>query len=70
VIEDTKKNLGWFGMKMEVSPARVGEIAVRKTLRKKMIIVPGSLAKLSSTIIRLLPRGITAATYHKVSRNK
>jgi short-subunit dehydrogenase len=70
VVEDTKRNLGWFGSKMEVSPAKVGEIAVRKTLRKKMIIVPGNLAKLSSFIIRVLPRRVTVSIYDKVSRNK
>jgi short-subunit dehydrogenase len=45
IVEDTKQHLGWFGMKMEVPPARVGEIAVRNTLRGKMMIVPGTWQK-------------------------
>jgi short-subunit dehydrogenase len=70
VIEDTKRNLGWFGVKMEVSPARVGEIAVRKTLRRKMIIVPGTLAKMSSIVIRTLPRRWVVSLYDKAGRGK
>jgi short-subunit dehydrogenase len=34
IVEDTKKKLGWLGMKMEVPPARVGEVAVKKTLHR------------------------------------
>jgi uncharacterized protein len=70
IVKDTKEKLGWFGMKMEVSPARVGEIAVRKTLRKKMIIVPGTLAKITSSIIRLLPRRWIVSIYNKAGRKK
>src|SRR5215217_26779 len=44
VIKDTKEKLGWFGVKMAVPPAKVGEIAVRRTLKKKLLIVPGTLA--------------------------
>jgi uncharacterized protein len=68
IVQDTKDKLGWFGMKMEVSPAKVGEIAVRKTLRKKMIIIPGTLAKFSSVIIRLLPRRWVVSMYDKAGR--
>jgi short-subunit dehydrogenase len=68
VIKDTKEKLGWFGMKMAVPPKRVGEIAVRKTLRRKMIIVPGTLAKASSILVRLLPRKFVVSLYNKVGR--
>ena len=40
IMQDTKAKLGWIGMKMAVPPKRVGEIAIRKTLRGKMTIVP------------------------------
>ena len=70
VVADTKKRLGWFGMKMAVPPERVGEIAVRKTFKKKLLIVPGTLAKLSSIIIRLLPRKMIVSFYNKSGRKK
>ncbi|HEX6890107.1 MAG TPA: SDR family NAD(P)-dependent oxidoreductase [Chryseolinea sp.] len=59
----TKKSLGWFGMQMAVPPEKVGEKAVKKTLKKKMIIVPGTLAKISATIIRTLPDRWMAGIY-------
>ena len=52
----TKKKLGWYGMQMAVPPKKVGEIAVKKTFKKKLIIIPGTLAKINATIIRILPR--------------
>ena len=63
---DTKENLGWFGVQMAVPPKQVGEIAVRKTLQGKMMIVPGTLSKISSYIIRILPRKWIAVLYGKV----
>jgi short-subunit dehydrogenase len=59
----TKERLGWFGMQMAVPPKKVGEKAVKKTFKKKMIIVPGTLAKISSTIIRTLPKRWMAGIY-------
>lgn len=64
IRETTKKRLGWFGMQMAVPPKKVGEIAVRKTLKKKLIIVPGTLAKISATVIRTLPRRWVTAMYN------
>ena len=55
-------------MKMAVPPKRVGEIAVKKTLHKKMIIVPGTLAKASSILIRILPRKFVVSLYNKVGK--
>ena len=66
IEDETRKKLGWFGMKMAISPKRVGEIAVRKTLRKKMMIVPGTLSKITSIFIRLLPRKWIVGLYGKV----
>lgn len=66
IVQDTKAKLGWFGMKMEVPPKRVGEVAIRKTLRGKMIIVPGTLATITSWVIRLLPRRTIVSIYNKV----
>ena len=68
VIADTKKQLGKFGMWSAVSPKKVGEIAVRKTLKGRMLIVPGTLSKLSSFFIRLLPTRWVAAIYYKLGK--
>jgi short-subunit dehydrogenase len=69
IEKDTKQKLGWFGVKMAVSPKKVGEIAVHKTLRGKMMIVPGTLSKISSFFIRILPRKWIVALYGKVGSN-
>jgi short-subunit dehydrogenase len=70
IVQYTKEHLGWFGMQMAVSPERVGEIAVRKTLRRKMMIVPGTLAKISSFLIRILPRRWIVALYGTADNQK
>lgn len=67
IVQYTKKQLGWFGMKMAVPPERVGEIAVRGTLRGKMMIIPGTLAKISSFFIRILPRRWVVSLYGTAS---
>jgi len=59
----TKKKMGWFGMQMAVPPGEVGEIAVRKTLEKQLIIVPGMLAKISAAIICTLPKRWMTSIY-------
>src|SRR5258705_4669998 len=63
---ETKRQLGWFGDQMAVSPEKVGEIAVRKTLHKKMVIIPGHLNKMVAFIIRVLPRRWITAIYYKL----
>jgi len=63
---DTKKKLGWIGQQMAVSPKRVGEIAVRKTLNKKMVIIPGTLNKVLAFVVRVLPRRWVVALYDKL----
>ena len=60
---DTKRRLGFIGMQMAVPPEKVGEVAVRQTLKGKMIIVPGNLAKVASGMVRILPRGVVASIY-------
>lgn len=70
VIEDTKKNLGWFGMKMALNPERVGEFGIRKMFRKKILIIPGTLARVSATLIRLLPKKMIVSIYNKAGRKK
>ncbi len=69
IKKDTKEKLGWIGMKMAVSPARVGEIAVRETFNRKMIIVPGTLAKIASAIIRFFPKKWVVAIYGKAGES-
>lgn len=56
IIKDTKQKLGWLGNAMALLPGKVGEVAVRETFNRKMVIVPGTLAKISSIVVRILPR--------------
>ena len=56
IVKDTKAKLGWIGNQMALDPETVGEVAVDETFNKKLIIVPGKLAKISSSLIRFLPR--------------
>jgi short-subunit dehydrogenase len=70
IKQDTKKRLGFLGMQMAVPPSRVGEIAVRETLNGKMIIVPGTIAKIMSGVLRLLPRGVMASAYGALGEEK
>ncbi len=64
----TKEKLGSLGMAMAVPVEKVGEIAVKKTLRRKMIIVPGTLAKILSGVIRFFPRRWVAAFYYRFTK--
>lgn len=68
IKKDTKEKLGWLGMQMAVSPEKVGEIAVQETLNKKLVIVPGTLAKIISVIVRILPRRFVVSIYNKVGK--
>ena len=65
IIAETKKQSGKLGNKMAVPPHKVGEIAVRKTLKGKMIIVPGFFANIMSGILRIAPLRISASIYNK-----
>jgi uncharacterized protein len=68
IVAETRKQLGWLADKMALSPKRTGEIAVRKTLRKKMIIVPGTIARMMSVVLRFLPRRTVTALYDKIGK--
>ena len=65
---ETKKQLGKFGDKMALNADIVGEKAVRKTLRGKMIIVPGFLAHTMSWFLRILPKRVSASLYNRVGK--
>ena len=65
IAEETKKQLGKFGDKMARPPHKVGEKAVRKTLKGKMIIVPGFIANMMSGILRILPKSVSTSFYYK-----
>ena len=52
---DTIQQLGWLGKQMAVTAAYVGEVAVKKTLQGKLIIVPGIIALILSRLLRLMP---------------
>lgn len=66
IEKDTKEKLGWFGVQMAVPPKKVGEIAVKKTLKGRMMIIPGTLAKITATVIRALPRRLIVSIYNRV----
>ena len=55
IKEETIKKLGWLGKRMAVTPEKIGEITINRTMKKAMIIVPGFLAKTISVLIRSLP---------------
>jgi uncharacterized protein len=65
IRENTREKLGWLGMQLAVPPRKVGEVAVRKTLRGRMLIVPGTLPQVMSFFIRILPRRWVTAIYNK-----
>ncbi len=66
IEKDTKEKLGWFGKQMAVSPKKVGEVTVKKMLKGRMIIVPGTVSKMVSIFIRTLPKRWSAALYNKI----
>jgi uncharacterized protein len=68
IVAETKKQLGKFGDKMARSPQKVGEKAVRKTLKGKMIIVPGFLANVMSGFLRILPKKFSASIYDRLGK--
>ncbi len=68
IVKDTREKLGWLGNVMEVPPARVGEIAIQKTLEHKLLIIPGTTSKLTSIFIRLLPRRTITSIYNGVGK--
>jgi short-subunit dehydrogenase len=70
VVDETKKQMGNFGMKMAMQPEDVGEIAIRKTLKGRMIIVPGTIANISSKALRVLPKRWSAAIYNELMGKK
>lgn len=67
IEKDTKEKLGWLGVQMAVPVKKVGEIAIRKMLRKRMIIIPGTISKISSVPIRFFPQRWMASLFHRIS---
>jgi short-subunit dehydrogenase len=65
VEKETITKLGWFGKRMAVAPEKIGEIAIDRTLKKDIIIVPGFLAKTVSVLIRSLPMRWIAYLYNR-----
>lgn len=67
---ETIDKLGWFGKQMAVSAEQAGEIAVRKTLQGKMLIIPGILASIVSFFLRVLPARLIAFIIYKFDSEK
>lgn len=70
IERETKKRLGWLGMQMAVSPEKVGEVAVRKTLRGKPLIVPGLLPSVANAVQSVLPMRWMAAIYGRQGKRR
>jgi hypothetical protein len=68
IKKETLAKLGRFGGWMAVSPEKIGEIAVAKTFKRNMIIVPGRLTRAVSILIRILPRRVISWLYYRLSR--
>lgn len=66
IEKETKEKLGWLGKQMAVSPKRVGEVTVKKMLKGRMIIVPGTVSKLVSIFIRTMPKRWAVALFNKL----
>lgn len=65
IVAETKKKLGFLGKLMAMKPERVGEVAVKKTLKGKLVIIPG-FSRVVSWVIRFLPRRWVVAVYGKL----
>lgn len=63
IERETKKRLGWLGVQMAVPTEKVGEIAVRKMLKGKRLIVPGVLPSLANAAQSVMPLRWMAAIY-------
>jgi uncharacterized protein len=70
IQQDTVRKLGWFGKKMAISAEAAGEIAVRKTLKRKMMIIPGFLASIVAVFLRLLPMRTVSLISYKIGSEK
>jgi uncharacterized protein len=70
IKEETIRQLGWFGNAMAMKPAGVGEVAVKKTLNGKMLIVPGTIANVMSGVLRILPKSFTTWLYGRAGDRK
>jgi uncharacterized protein len=55
---DTIQKLGWLGKQMAVTADYAGEIAIKKTLQRKLVIVPGVIAYVLSRLITMMPAGL------------
>lgn len=63
---ETKKKLGFLGKLMAMKPGREGEVAVRKTLKGRLMIIPGTWNRVMSWVVRFLPRRWVTAIYYNL----
>ncbi|MBK7435083.1 MAG: SDR family NAD(P)-dependent oxidoreductase [Chitinophagaceae bacterium] len=54
-----------MAMCLSMKPAKVGEVTVRKMLRGRPVIVPGTLAKVLSWVLRIAPQRWVTYVYGK-----
>ena len=70
IEKETIQKLGWFGRQMAVPAEKIGDIAIDKTLNKILLIVPGTLAKSISVLLRILPKRLITFIYYKLTPGK
>ena len=63
IVNETRRLLGGFADKMALGPKKVGEVAVRKTLKGRPVIVPGFYSKILSGLLRIIPKRYSTAIY-------
>jgi len=68
IEKETLRQLGWMGKKMAVPPGQVGEYAIKKMLRGRLVIIPGSLNRLVSVFLRFMPRRLLAWIYYRFGK--
>lgn len=67
IEKETLAKLGRFGKWLALPPEKIGEIAIAGTFKRRMLIIPGRLAKSVSVLLRLLPRRMITYLYDKLS---
>jgi uncharacterized protein len=68
IEKETIKQLGWIGKQMSFSSGRAAESAVRGMFKRKLIIVPGKLATVFSSLLRILPYSFISFVFYAFSK--
>jgi short-subunit dehydrogenase len=61
---------GWFAKYTSLEPGEMASIAIRDTLRKKKIIIPGFCNKISLLLMKVIPSALRLNFLARVYRKK